>query len=84
MSIAKLPQIIQHSQYTIFGTIHFLLRYFNAQLSSSPRAGRHIFFTVNLLERRSHLLVECVDDLREAVRTVRRNQPFHVDAEGFT
>ncbi len=38
------------------------------------------FFTVNLLERRSRLLVERINDLREAVRMVRKNQPFHIDA----
>jgi len=38
------------------------------------------FFTVNLLERRSRLLVEHIDALREAVRQVRTRQPFHIDA----
>ncbi|MEQ1600582.1 MAG: transposase [Methylophilaceae bacterium] len=41
--------------------------------------GGTYFFTVNLLERRSRLLVEEIDKLREAVRMVRRKQPFHID-----
>ena len=36
-------------------------------------AGGTYFFTVNLLERRSRLLVEHIDDLRAAVRMVRKN-----------
>ncbi len=42
--------------------------------------GGTYFFTVNLLERQRRLLVEHVDALRTAVRTVRRQQPFHSDA----
>lgn len=42
--------------------------------------GGTYFFTVNLLERRRRLLVEHVDALRDAVRTVRDKQPFHIDA----
>ena len=42
--------------------------------------GGTYFFTVNLLERRSALLVEYIDCLREAVRMVRLRQPFHIDA----
>ena len=38
------------------------------------------FFTVNLLDRRSHLLVTEIDALRDAVREARRTQPFHIDA----
>ena len=43
-------------------------------------AGSTYFFTVNLLERRSRLLVERIGDLRAAMRMVRKNQPFHIDA----
>ena len=43
-------------------------------------SGGTYFFTANLLERRSRLLVEHIDDLRAAVRMVRKNQPFHIDA----
>ena len=42
--------------------------------------GGTYFFTVNLLERKSGLLVEYMDCLRNAVRMVRLNQPFHIDA----
>jgi putative transposase len=42
--------------------------------------GGTYFFTVNLLERRSDLLVRDIDTLREAVRRTRRERPFHIDA----
>ena len=42
--------------------------------------GASHFFTVNLLDRRSDLLVAQIDALREAVRTVLRRSPFHIDA----
>jgi putative transposase len=42
--------------------------------------GATYFFTVNLLNRRSDLLVTHIDALREAVRRVRRRSPFHIDA----
>ncbi len=42
--------------------------------------GGTYFFTVNLLERKSHLLVEHIDELRMAVRTTRQKHSFHVDA----
>lgn len=42
--------------------------------------GGTYFFTVNLLDRRRRLLVEHVDELRAAVRSVRNRQPFHIDA----
>lgn len=38
------------------------------------------YFTVNLLDRRSDLLVTHIDTLREAVRKTRRHKPFHIDA----
>jgi putative transposase len=43
-------------------------------------AGGTFFFTANLLDRRSGLLVEQIDALREAVRQVRARTPFHIDA----
>ena len=43
-------------------------------------SGGIYFFTVNLLERRVRLLVEHVDALRNAVRQVRAQRPFHIDA----
>jgi putative transposase len=43
--------------------------------------GGSYFFTVNLLERYPNdLLVHHVDSLREAVRKVRQDLPFHIDA----
>ena len=42
--------------------------------------GGTYFFTVNLLERKSDLLIRHVDVLRDAVRLVRQSRPFHIDA----
>ena len=42
--------------------------------------GGTYFFTANLLDRRSDLLVTHVDALRDAVRDVRARSPFHIDA----
>ena len=38
------------------------------------------FFTVDLLDRRSTLLIEHIDALREAVRATRERHPFQIDA----
>jgi putative transposase len=43
-------------------------------------SGGTYFFTFNLLERSSGLLVERIDALREAVRKVKASRPFHIDA----
>ena len=42
--------------------------------------GGTFFFTVNLLDRRSNLLVANIDARRDAVRRVRARAPFHIDA----
>ncbi len=42
--------------------------------------GGSYFFTVNLRDRRSDLLVTRLDALRAAVRRVRLRMPFHIDA----
>jgi putative transposase len=42
--------------------------------------GRTFFFTVNLLDRRSDLLVTQIGILREAVARVRAKAPFRIDA----
>ena len=42
--------------------------------------GGTYFFTVNLLDRQSDLLVTNVQSLREVVRDVRAQAPFHIDA----
>ena len=38
------------------------------------------FFSVNLLDTRSDLLVRHIDALRDAVRRTRRERPFRIDA----
>ena len=43
-------------------------------------AGATYFFTVNLADHRSTVLVDQVGALRDAVRKVRAARPFHVDA----
>jgi putative transposase len=42
--------------------------------------GGTYFFTVNLVNRRSDLLVREIETLRTAIRTVRLATPFHTDA----
>ena len=42
--------------------------------------GATYFFTVNLADRRSQLLVEQIEALRQAVRTVKRAHPFEIVA----
>jgi len=42
--------------------------------------GGTSFFTVNLLDRRSDLLVTQIELLRAAVRRVRARAPFRIDA----
>lgn len=44
------------------------------------RPGATWFFTVNLADRRSSLLVERIDTLRHAFRYVLRSHPYRVDA----
>ena len=38
------------------------------------------FFTINLLDRRSTLLTDQIEMLREAARRTRERYPFHIDA----
>jgi putative transposase len=42
--------------------------------------GGSFFFTANLAERRLHLLVDHIDNLRSAFRRVRRYHPFGIEA----
>ncbi len=42
--------------------------------------GGACFFTVNLLKKRLDILVSHIDILREAVRTIRWDRPFPIDA----
>jgi len=41
--------------------------------------GGTYFFTVNLFQRDSQLLLDNIDNLRESIRTVRNKKPFHID-----
>jgi putative transposase len=43
-------------------------------------AGATYFFTVNLADRTSALLTDCIDELRDAVRHVQLRHPFAIDA----
>jgi putative transposase len=43
-------------------------------------SGGTYFFTVNLANRSSGLLVERIDELRAAVRKVKQRHPFHIHA----
>ena len=43
-------------------------------------AGGTFFFTVNVMDRRSGLLADEIESLRDAVRRVRVASPFHIDA----
>jgi putative transposase len=42
--------------------------------------GACYFFTVNLFDRRSDLLVAHIDALRDAIRRAHQRAPFHIDA----
>jgi putative transposase len=42
--------------------------------------GGTYFFTVNLLERRSNLLTKHIDVLRMAIKMIKKQKPFHIDA----
>ena len=42
--------------------------------------GATYFFTVNLANRKSTVLVDNIDALRESIRTVKNRHPFKIDA----
>ena len=42
--------------------------------------GGRYFFTVNLAERDKTLLVDYVDELRDAIKQVKQRHPFEIDA----
>lgn len=42
--------------------------------------GGTYFFTVTLRNRKSSVLVDWIDELRECVRDMLREKPFHIDA----
>ncbi len=43
-------------------------------------SGGTYFFTVNILERKKTLLVDHIEELRQAIRHTKRKKPFHIDA----
>lgn len=43
-------------------------------------SGATYFFTVNLRDRTSHLLIPEIDLLRETVHATKTRPPFHMDA----
>jgi len=51
------------------------MRYRRANVS-----GGTYFFTVNLADRSSRLLVDRIDDLRASVRLVKQRHPFEIVA----
>jgi putative transposase len=46
----------------------------------NPVPSGTCFYTVNLMDRTSDLLIHHIDGLGKAVRDVRRVHPFHIDA----
>jgi len=42
--------------------------------------GASYFFTVNLVNRKSSLLVDEIDALRQSIQTVKQRHPFKIDA----
>ena len=42
--------------------------------------GSSWFFTVNLLDRKSDLLIANIAELRDAMQKVKQRHPFHIDA----
>jgi putative transposase len=50
------------------------------QYRRAKKKGGTYFFTVNLADRKSDLLVEYVEDLRDVVKKVKQQHPFHIDA----
>ena len=42
--------------------------------------GGCYFFTLTLYDRRQHLLVEHIEQLRRSIRAVKDKHPFHIDA----
>ncbi|VAX11404.1 Transposase and inactivated derivatives [hydrothermal vent metagenome] len=46
----------------------------------SKTCGASYFFTVNLADRQSRLLLDYSETLRDAFRQVKKRHPFHIDA----
>ena len=50
------------------------------QYRRAKEKGGTYFFTVNLADRKSNLLVEYVEGFRDVVKKVKQQHPFHIDA----
>ena len=50
------------------------------QYRRAKEQGGTYFFTVNLANRKSNLLIEHIDHLRDAMKKVKQQHPFHIDA----
>jgi len=62
------------------GLSNLLLCLFMPNFRRNRVPGGTYFFTVNLRDRKSKLLVQKIELLREVVKKVRQKQPFHIDA----
>lgn len=66
----------------VLSTLRLRLKTRNASMPNYIRnrvKGGCYFFTVNLANRKSNLLTENMDALREAVRITKNKHPFHID-----
>ena len=50
------------------------------QYRRAKQNGGTYFFTVNLADRKSNLLVERIDDLRDVMKSIKQRHPFQIDA----
>jgi len=50
------------------------------QYRRSDTKGASYFFTVNLANRKSTLLLDKIDTLRQSIQTVKQRHPFKIDA----
>jgi putative transposase len=46
----------------------------------AKESGGTYFFTVNLADRQSDLLITHIEDLREVLKKAKQRHPFHIDA----
>ena len=50
------------------------------QYRRAKEKGGTYYFTVNLVDRKSNLLIEHIEALKEVVKKVKQQHPFHIDA----
>ena len=50
------------------------------QYRRTKQKGGTYFFTVNLADRKSNLLTEHIDHLRQTMKQIKQQHPFHIDA----